>query len=102
MDITTFLISVFCFVDDYLKDKRLRQRGPQPTLSDSEVMTMEIVGEFLGIDTDSGIFRYFRRHYSDWFPALEQVHRTTFVRSGSQPVGRQTTIVVDVDRGDRA
>ena len=83
MDITTFLISVFCLVDDFLKDKRLRQRGPQPTLSDSEVMTIEIIGEFLGIDTDSGIFRYFRRHYSDWFPALGQVHRTTFVRQAA-------------------
>ena len=36
MDLTTFLISVFCLVDDFLKDKRLRQRGPQPTLSDTE------------------------------------------------------------------
>lgn len=83
MDITTFLISVFCLVDDFLKGKRLRQRGPQPTLSDSEVMTMEIVGEFLGIDTDSGIYRYFRRHYSDWFPALDQIHRTTFMRQAA-------------------
>jgi len=83
MDITTFLISVFCFVDDYLKDKRLRQRGPQPTLSDSEVLTMEIVGEFLGIDTDSGILRYFRSHYGDWFPTLRRVHRTTFVRQAA-------------------
>ena len=83
MDITTFLISVFCLVDDFLKDKRLRQRGPQPTLSDSEVMTMEIVGEFQGIDTDSGIYRYFRRHYRDWFPSLGQVHRTTFVRQAA-------------------
>ena len=83
MDITTFLISVFCLVDDYLKGKWLRQRGPQPTLSDSEVMTMEIVGEFLGIDTDCGIYGYFRRHYIDWFPALDQVHRTTFVRQAA-------------------
>jgi len=28
MDITTFVISVFCFVDDFLKDKRLRQHEP--------------------------------------------------------------------------
>ena len=83
MDITTFLISVFCLVDDFLKGKRLRQRGPQPTLSDSEVITMEIVGEFLGMDTDSGIYRYFRRHYGDWFPALGRVHRTTFVRQAA-------------------
>ena len=54
MDITTYLISVYCLVDDWLKGKRIRQRGPQPQLSDSEVLTMEIVGEFLGIDTDQG------------------------------------------------
>ena len=83
MDITTYLISVFCLVDDFLKGKRLRQRGPQPTLSDSEVVTMEIVGEFLGFDTDSGIFRHFRRYYGDWFPALRQIDRTTFVRQAA-------------------
>jgi len=83
MDITTYLVSVFCLVDDFLKGKRLRQRGPQPTLSDSEVVTMEIVGEFLGLDTDSGIFRHFRRYYGDWFPALAGVDRTTFVRQAA-------------------
>lgn len=83
MDITTFIISVYCIVDDFLKGKRLRQRGPKPTLSDSEVLTMEIVGEYLGIDTDSGIFRYFRRHYGDWFPTVKQIHRTTFVRQAA-------------------
>jgi hypothetical protein len=38
MDSTTFLISVFCFADDFLKSKRLRQRGPQPTLSDNLII----------------------------------------------------------------
>jgi len=69
MDITTYLISVYCLVDDWLKGKRIRQRGPQLQLSDSEVLTMEIVGEFLGIDTDQGLYLFFRRHYGDWFPA---------------------------------
>jgi hypothetical protein len=32
-------------------------RGPQPALSDSEVLTIECVGEFLGIDTDKGLYR---------------------------------------------
>jgi hypothetical protein len=27
MDITTFIIRVYCVVDDFMKDKRLRQRG---------------------------------------------------------------------------
>lgn len=56
MDITTFMIAVFCLIEDFLSVKRLRKRGPQPTLCDSEVLTMEVVGEFLGIDTESKIF----------------------------------------------
>jgi len=77
------MVAVFCLIDDWLKGQRLRRRGPAPTLRDSEVLTMEIVGEFLGMDTDSGLYRYFRRHYSDWFPALRRVHRTTFVRQAA-------------------
>ena len=51
MDITTFMIAVYCLIDDALAGQRLRKRGPQPTLRDSEVLTIEVVGEFLGLDT---------------------------------------------------
>ena len=81
MDLSTFIISVFCLVDDYLKDLRpLRERGPAPKLSDSEVLTIEIVGEFLGLDTDKAIHLFFKRHYGEWFQALSKIHRTTFAR----------------------
>jgi hypothetical protein len=83
MDITTFIVSVFCMIDDWLIDQSLRTRGPAPTLRDSEVLTMEIVGEFLGIDTDKGLYIHFRRHYSDWFPGLRKITRTTFVRQAA-------------------
>ena len=83
MDVTTFIVTVFCLIDDWLAGQRLRQRGPAPTLADSEVLTIECVGEFLGIDTDLGLYQYFRRHWADWFPALRQVHRTTFVRQAA-------------------
>jgi hypothetical protein len=85
MDLTTLLVTVFCLVDDWLagQGQRLRRRGPQPTLADSEVLTIECVGEFLGIDTDTGLYEHFRRHYRDWFPALGRVHRTTFVRQAA-------------------
>ena len=83
MDIITFLISVYCLVDDSLKAQTLRRRGPQPTLSDAEVLTIEIVGEFLGIDTDAGLYRYFRRHFSGWFPGLKRIHCTTFTRQAA-------------------
>lgn len=84
MDLDDFIITVFCVVDEaipqVLDGQRLRQRGPAPTLCDSEVVTMEIVGEYLGLEQEKALFAYFRRHYAHFFPALRQIHRTTFVR----------------------
>lgn len=48
----------------------LRSRGFMPKLSDAEVITMELVGEFMGKDQDKGIWRYFRNHWHEWFPHL--------------------------------
>lgn len=84
MDLSTFITAVFCLIDDWLKGQRpLRRRGPAPKLSDSEVITIEVVGEFLGIDTDKGLYEHFRRHHWDLFPALREVHRTTFCRQAA-------------------
>jgi hypothetical protein len=87
MDLDTFIILVFCRIDEavprVLDGQRLRQRGPEPTLADSEVITMEVVGEFLGLAHDSMLFAYFRRHYAHFFPALRTLHRTTFVRQAA-------------------
>jgi hypothetical protein len=83
VDLSTFIVAVFCLVDDQLKGRRIRSRGPAPKLSDAEVLTIEVVGEFLGIDTDNGIYLFFRRHYREWFPALGEVHRTTFARQAA-------------------
>jgi DDE family transposase len=83
VDLSTFIVSVFCLVDDRLKERRFRSRGPTPTLCDSEVLTIEIVGEFLGLDEDTELFAYFRRHYAHYFPNLSRVHRTTFTRQAA-------------------
>lgn len=87
MDLDEFIVAVYCLVDEamaeLLEDRRLRSRGPEPTLDDREVLTIEVVGEFLGIDTDKGIFGFFGRHYAEWFPELGTVHRTTFSRQAA-------------------
>lgn len=87
MDIDAFIVSMFCLIDDTLSnllaDKRLRQRGPHPRLADSEVLTIEVVGEYLGLSQDKAIFDYFRRHFTHLFPALAVVHRTTFTRQAA-------------------
>src|SRR5690349_6156536 len=87
MDLETLIVAVFCLVDDFVRDlchdHRLRQRGPAPVLADSEVLTVEIVGEFLGLDTDRGLHAHFRRHFCHLFPGLREVHRTTFLRQAA-------------------
>ena len=52
MDARTLLITVYCLIGDWLGGRQLRRRGPQPLLADSEVLTIEWVGEVLGIDTE--------------------------------------------------
>ena len=47
MDLDTFIVTVFCLIDDQIEDRRLRKRGPARKLSDAEALTIEIVGEFL-------------------------------------------------------
>jgi hypothetical protein len=87
MDRDTFSIAVFCLIDEAMlgitEGRRLRQRGPAPTLAASEVLTMEIVGEYLGLEQESALFAYFRRHYAHFFPSLRQLHRTTFTRQAA-------------------
>jgi hypothetical protein len=90
VDLESFTIAVYCLVDELLTEvrahpdwRRVRSRGPAPSLADSEVLTMEVVGEFLGLDQDVAIDRYFRRHHPGWFPALMRVHRTTFARQAA-------------------
>lgn len=58
-----------------------RQKGFAPSLSDSEVVTLELVGEFRGHHSDRHIWHYFRRHWRSWFPQLPW--RTTFVRQAT-------------------
>jgi hypothetical protein len=85
VDLNTFILSVFCLIDDRIAELgRLRARGPAPKLFDSEVITIEVVGEFLGLDEDTELFAYFRRHYAHFFPNLLHVHRTTFTRQAAK------------------
>jgi len=83
--IEEFIIAVFCCVDDLLKEmtqgQPIREKGFAPALADSEVMTMEIVAEYQGIDADQAIWQYFRRHWLTLFPGLSS--RSAFVRQAA-------------------
>lgn len=74
VSIEDLIITTFCFIDDELqqviKGETLRRGGFEPQLTDSEMITMEIIAEFLNIDTDKGTWEYFCDHWLDLFPNL--------------------------------
>ncbi|MGI8493863.1 MAG: hypothetical protein ACR2L1_00945 [Pyrinomonadaceae bacterium] len=85
MERDIFIISVYCLVVEIMqiaeKNCKFRTHGFPPKLTDAEVITIEICGEFFKIHEDTEIYNYFRRHYSDYFPNLPS--RTTFVRQSA-------------------
>jgi len=84
MSTVDFLLELYVVIDEDLNDimppEGLRQRGPAPTLSDAEAITIAVAGEFMGLDTDKHIYQHFRRYHRAEFPALAQVSRTSFAR----------------------
>ena len=82
-----FIIFTYCCIADFYdeilaeNEKKLRTRGFAPKLSDAEVITIEIIGEFLKLDTDKGIWEYFKKHYLYLFPKLGS--RSTFVKQAA-------------------
>lgn len=85
MDRDYFIIMVYCLVCEHyqaiVNKRRLRQRGFAPALTDEEVITMEICGEYWGFDQDEAIYDYFRSHYASFFPQLHD--RILFVRQAA-------------------
>jgi hypothetical protein len=88
MTFCDYLLHLFYLIDTEIKalnlsPRAVRRRGPVPLLSDAEVISIELAGEFLRIDTDEGIFNFFRRYHLSEFPALALIDRSTFVRQAA-------------------
>jgi hypothetical protein len=87
MNLDDCIITCFCLIDEILpvatKGKRLRELGPMPKLTDSEMIKIEVVGTYLGLSQDQEVFDYFRRHYAHFFPMMAHLDRSTFVRQAA-------------------
>jgi hypothetical protein len=85
MDRKDFIISVYLLVCQHYRaiaaHMPLRRGGFAPALSDEEVITIELCGEYFKLATDEDIFDYFQAHFQDWFPQLRE--RTLFVRQAA-------------------
>lgn len=81
-----FIIWIYCLVCTYYESVTQvqpvrRAGGFAPKLTDAEVITMEICGEYFQLQTDKAIFDYFQYHYQHFFPRL--TNRTLFVRQAA-------------------
>ncbi len=85
MDRDTFIITVYCLVVEtyqMVKERyKIRRGGFQPTLTDEEVITMEICGAYFKLHADKDLFDYFHTHYLNFFPHLRD--RPSFVRQAA-------------------
>jgi len=94
MDRDHFIITVYCLVCEHYQVIKntypLRRGGFDPALTDEEVITMEICGEYFKLGSDKDIFQYFRAHYAHFFPHL--CDRSLFVRQAANLWGVKTAI----------
>lgn len=76
------IIHVFCLIDDIyhelFKTCKVRKGGYPLTLTDSEIITMLIVGKLLGISNSKKMRVHFKFHYLDYFPSLGLVKYKIF------------------------
>lgn len=72
MDQELCLVWLYCVIDGALRSMigtgRLRRRGPEPDLTDAEVLTLPIWGEMRGLASDAAIWRDAAATLQGWFP----------------------------------
>lgn len=74
LDVDTFLTVVYCVCDEVYQREIAAQLGPRPgarpKLSDSEVLTLAVVGQWHGHRCERCYLRAVRRHWLAYFPRL--------------------------------
>jgi hypothetical protein len=77
MDLDTFLTILYVMVDDWCKGQGQaslgRRRGEQVKMSDSEVLTVAMAGQWRGNvpwASERGVVRYMQTHGRGWFPRM--------------------------------
>lgn len=79
MDLDTFLLSIYVFVDEWYRE-HIRpdkpKRGTPARFSDAEALTVSVVSEWrAGVpwQSERGCLRHLHAHYAAWFPHLPQI-----------------------------
>lgn len=77
MDLETFLTILYVFVDDWYKEhvlpRKPKRGGPPPKMSDSEVLTLTLAGQWrVGVPwrSERELVRYVHAHLLELFPTM--------------------------------
>src|SRR5947209_10037470 len=74
IDLDTFLVTVYCAVDDLYREQfaaqKPRRPGEKPIFSDSEVLTVAIVAQWQEHSSERAFVRYVRSHWRAYFPQM--------------------------------
>lgn len=71
VDVDTFLTTLYVIVDDFCQSRPPTKRpGPQPALSDSEVITLAIFARWARFRSERDFFRYAQSCLREAFPTL--------------------------------
>src|SRR5688500_2970836 len=73
VDVATFLVAVYTLVDtlyqQHLAPAKPPRRGRQPEMADSEVLTLMLLGQWLG-NSERGLLRHAHAYWRPYFPRL--------------------------------
>lgn len=77
MDLDTFMTTLYVVIDDWYKRnmavRMQRHAGPECQMSDSEVLTVAMAGQWqVGVpwQSERGVVRYMQCHGRQWFPRM--------------------------------
>jgi hypothetical protein len=77
MDLDTFMTTLYVLIDDWYKSDishlMKRHAGPAVQMSDSEVLTVAIAGQWqtgMPWRSERGLVRYMQQHGRHWFPGM--------------------------------
>lgn len=90
-DFKDFIIAVYTIIDDIYKEIipkyiQNRRNKSKSSLSDSEIITISIIGELLTIDSENAWYNYCRRNLNDLFPKLCDRSRFNRIHRGLHAV----------------
>jgi len=79
LDKTTVLTIIFTLVDDIMKDPKIAQHlkrpGPEPQLTDSEIITISLYQELIGENREDHFIRLHGKQLATYFPRINERSR---------------------------